>query len=393
MNKQVYEDAAEWLVELRIGDIDAAARARLDAWFRISPEHIRAFLELSNIWEEGGDEEVSRAFNTDELIVRARAAGANVVVLGTGPQGAPAAHIGSATDTPAAQASDDRRERTVSVRPTARWSKYRLAASIACLAVAVGAFALHRSWLSTYTTGIGEQRTIALADGSRVELNARSRIRVRFSKQERDVDLLDGQALFYVAKDASRPFVVTSDEAHVRAVGTQFDVYRKSSGTTAVTVIEGRVAVLAGPASSIRTTLPWGPGAPSPTHENDDQRDVAQPANLAFPGASPGVLVAAGEQVIVTAQQISKPKKANTAVATAWTERELVFDQTPLTDVAAEFNLYNEKPLIVSDASLNDFHVTGVFSSTDPTSLLTFLRAQNGIRVQETDEGIVIARQ
>jgi transmembrane sensor len=393
MNKQVYEEASEWLVELRIGDIDAAARARLDAWFRISPEHIRAFLELSNIWEEGGDEEVSRAFSTEELIVRARAAGTNVVVLDTGPHGGPTAHLASATDSPVARARDIRRQKPlVSVRPTARWGAYRLAASVAFLAVAVGALTLYRSWPPTYTTGIGEQRTIALADGSRVELNARSRIRVRFSKQERDVELLDGQALFYVAKDASRPFIVTSDEAHVRAVGTQFDVYRKSGGTTAVTVIEGRVAVLAGPALSIGATPPPDLGAPSLTHESG-QKNVAEPANLSFPGASPGVLVSAGEQVIVTAQQISSPTKSNTAVATAWTQRELVFDQTPLTDVAAEFNLYNDKPLIVGDASLRDFHVTGVFSSTDPTSLLTFLRAQNGIRVQETDEGIVIARQ
>jgi transmembrane sensor len=384
MNRQVYEEAAEWLVELRIGDIDAAARARLDAWFRTSPEHIRAFLELSNIWEEGGDEEVSRAFSTDALIVRARAAGTNVVALGTAKQGALTAQIVSATDAPAAEASDDRLGQSLlPVRRTARWGAYRLAASIVFLAIAVGVFTLYRSGLSTYTTGIGEQRIINLADGSRVELNTRSRIRVRFSKEERDVDLLGGQALFYVAKDATRPFVVTSDQAHVRAVGTQFDVYRKWGGTTAVTVIEGRVAVLAGPASPIGTAR--GLNAPSQTH--------TELRNLTFPGASPGVLVSAGEQVIVTAQQISEPMKSNTAVATAWTQRELVFDQTPLTDVAAEFNLYNEKPLIVGDASLKDFHVTGVFSSTDPTSLLRFLRAQNGIQVQETGEGIVIARQ
>jgi len=395
MNKQIYEEAAEWVVELQIGDIDAAARVRLDGWFRTSPEHIRAFLELSNIWEEGADKDVSRIFSKPELIARGQAVRSNVVALETGEQGGPA-HVASASDTPAVQSSDDRREQSPSrLRPAGRkrWAIYSLAASIGVLAVIVGALTLYRSWPSTYTTGIGEQRTITLADGSRVELNARSKIRVHFSKEERDIELLDGQALFYVAKDASRPFIVTSDEAHVRAVGTQFDVYRKSSGTTAVTVIEGRVAVLAGTPPFMGTSLPQGPRAPSMSHETADQKDIAEPAHLAFPGASPGVLVSAGEEVLVTAQQISKPENASIALATAWTRRELVFDEASLSDVAAEFNLYNRKPLIVTGTAPKDFHVTGVFSSTDPRSLLRFLRAQKGIRVQETGEAIVIGGQ
>jgi len=89
---------------------------------------------------------------------------------------------------------------------------------------------------------VGEQRSIALADGSIIDLNARSRIRVRLSKDERDVELLQGQALFHVAKDNSRPFVVRSDTTVVRAVGTEFDVYRKKNGTV-ITVLEGRVVV------------------------------------------------------------------------------------------------------------------------------------------------------
>ena len=85
---------------------------------------------------------------------------------------------------------------------------------------------------------------MTLEDGSRIELNARSRLRVTYSKSLRTVELYDGQALFQVAKDASRPFLVKSGEATVRAVGTQFDVYRKDDHTT-VTVLEGRVAVYA----------------------------------------------------------------------------------------------------------------------------------------------------
>ena len=95
---------------------------------------------------------------------------------------------------------------------------------------------------TTYSTAIGEQRSFTLADGSTIELSPRSRVRVRLSDRERDIQLLDGQAFFTVTKDVNRPFVVAVDQARVRAVGTQFDVNKRRSGTT-VTVLEGRVAV------------------------------------------------------------------------------------------------------------------------------------------------------
>jgi transmembrane sensor len=97
--------------------------------------------------------------------------------------------------------------------------------------------------MPVYATTFGEQRSITLDDGSVVDINSHSKIRVRYSATERDVELLEGQALFRVAKNASRPFWVSSATTRVRAVGTEFDVYKRRSGTV-VSVIEGRVAVL-----------------------------------------------------------------------------------------------------------------------------------------------------
>jgi len=226
----------------------------------------------------------------------------------------------------------------------------------------------------TYATDTGEQRSVRLRDGSQLTLNSRSRIRVRFSERERDVELLEGQALFQVAKDSARPFVVRSDSTRVRAVGTLFDVYRKATGTT-VTVVEGRVAVL--PVLDV----------PGPA------LDRARVPDIAESGDSHAVLVSAGEQVTVTPSAVTPPTHTNVGVATAWTQRELVFDLTPLPDVAQEFNRYNVRQLIVSDAKLKDFHVTGVLSSTDPASFLRFLRAQPGISVEETDREIRISKK
>lgn len=355
MNRQIYQEAAEWLVELRVGDLGAASRVRFDGWLRTSPEHIRAFLELSSIWEEGGNPEVARAWSTDELIARARAAPVNVVSLS-------AATPGAAPIIP--------RD-----RPLRRRKSLPLALAASLGVATLAAWALYSYLNPTYATGTGEQRTVVLADGSSALLNARSRIRVRFSTAERDVELLEGQALFRVAKNPARPFVVASDATRVRAVGTAFDVYRKSSGTT-VTVLEGRVAVL--PSQPQSTDAPF-PGAAT--------------ADSATVTADPTILVSAGEQVTVTPSHVGSPAHTDVAAATAWTKKELVFDGASLYNVAQEFNRYNVKQLIVSDAALKDFHVTGVFSSTNPASLLMFLKAQKGIRVEESREGIRISRE
>jgi transmembrane sensor len=353
MNKQIYEEAAEWLVELRTGEVDAATRERLDVWFRESPHHIRAYLELSSVWEDGGDPDLDRNNPTEVLIAHARATG-NVFRL-------------EKTESPGRAALTTRK----------RWFQERvlLAASIALFCLTGGV----TGWLyshsnPTYATGTGERRIVRLSDGSSLELNARSRVSVRFSPQERDVDLLEGQALFRVAKDHARPFVVLSDTTRVRAVGTQFDVYRKAAGTT-VTVVEGQVAVL------------------TDTFSNFPAKDSAGTPGAGQSGAVGPVLLSAGEQVTVVPLKAPKPIKADVATATAWMQHQLVFDATTLSDVAQEFNRYNARQLIVSDADLNDFHITGVFSSTDPSPLLKFLKAQRGISVQESDTEIRILKK
>jgi transmembrane sensor len=356
VNTQIYEEAGEWVVRHRDGDLDARSRRRFDLWLRESPHHVRAYLEMSAVWENLTALDPAWNADADELIARARED--NVV-----------------HPLPDGRRPLNRVPGAVSLPNRARYY-FALAAT---LFVAVGI----ASWLylqrNIYSTDIGEQRTIALTDGSTIELNALSKIDVRFSEQERTIDLLAGQALFRVAKDPARPFVVTSNEAQVRAVGTQFDIYQKRSGTL-VTVVEGRVAVL------------------------DDIRHVAQRSidasrsidPIAAPdgrsGSSAGVLVSAGEQMLIAQGSSTAPRFANVEAATAWTQQRLVFEFTPLSDVVEEFNRYNQRPLVIDDASLGDFHVSGSFSSTDPTLLVRFLRDQPGMFVNEMASEIRISR-
>jgi transmembrane sensor len=368
MNTQIYEEASEWIVELRAGDVDHGARERLDAWLRASPQHIHAFLELAGLWEEYSDPDLDRHNDQERLLARARDS-INVIALESATL--PQAPFQSSWAEP--------RQTQMQIRKRARW-RPALAASIFSCAIAFGAYRYIQHGI--YTTGVGEQRTVALEDGSSLQLNSRSRVRVRYSEHEREVDLIEGQALFRVAKDVAKPFIVRSDSTRVRAIGTQFDVYRKADGTT-ITVVEGRVAVYSQQPPSAQPN----PIVPEKSASDPNSR-VEIPGRATPPSI---VLVDSGQQVTATPSAVTQPKHADVSVITAWSHRELVFDSTPLADVALEFNRYNARQLVVHDTQLEQFHVTGIFSSTDPASLVRFLSAQPGIDVEETSSEIRIS--
>ena len=239
------------------------------------------------------------------------------------------------------------------------WRRGLLAASF--IVAIAGLASWHLTQRDTYRTDVGEQRSVLLKDGSTVELNAKSRLRVRFTDEARNIELLEGQALFGVTKDPLRPFVVISGDASVRAVGTRFDVYRRKTGTI-VTVIEGKVAVT----DSVESRQTEDAGA---------------------------VMLSAGEQIVVTAKTVALPKPADIPAATAWTQRQIVFQGAPLGEVVEEFNRYNPRQMQVLDESLQSVRVSGVFSSTEPASLLRFLREQVHLEVTESNESIRISRR
>jgi transmembrane sensor len=157
----------------------------------------------------------------------------------------------------------------------------------------------------------------------------------------------------------------------VRAVGTQFDVYRKDDGLV-VTVVEGRVAVL-----------------PPPTAPSAAPRRTASPAAL-----QDTEFLSAGEQLTVTPRvAVPKPHHADVNAATAWVQRRLVFDDTPLAEVAEEFNRYSLRRLVIDDAELSRKTISGAYSSRDPASLIGFLRSQPTLEVTETEREIRVARR
>ena len=407
VDRLILEEASEWFVDFRVGDVDAAAREHFDEWLRRSPEHIRAYMEIAKTYVELPMLKLAGKLDVDALIAYARS-GENVVPFdNTDCVRPPEPQIRAA-------GTSGRKEQAGGAgrRPYLR-CRILAAASCALVLVIAGAVWWRSMRYPTYATDIGERRSLTLADGSTVDLNARSKLRIEFSGAERRVELLDGQALFQVAKDKDRPFIVRSGDATVRAVGTQFDVYRKGGGTT-VTVLEGRVAVYStahmepSPSGSAETGSAPPPNT-GPAHKPghsivaplaSDQSGSAptllsaQPAGLADSSGPAAIFLSAGEQVTVTpAQILPTPAQADVAAATAWMQRRLIFDGSKLSDVVQEFNRYNRRQLVIEGAQLSDFHVSGVYSSTDPASLIRFLREQPGMKITENDSEVRIAEK
>jgi transmembrane sensor len=335
----IVAEASAWFIEFRAGDVDGDARVRFIEWLRRSPEHIHAYLEISGVWAELPTADPEGKIDIAALIERARTEPDVIALPSDRPRSSPAHST---------------------VKPRAAWRSRRAfaLAAVVLLAVATVIFLDRDRFAGVYTTGIGEQRTVQLLDGSTVELNARSTIQVRLTAEQRAVTLLEGQALFRVAKDKQRPFVVRAGDAQVRAVGTEFDVYKKQTATV-VTVVEGRV---------------------------ETYDDLDSPGTAA-------VVLSAGEQLTVLPHVVTKPTRTDTAVATAWVQKRLIFEETPLSDVAEEFNRYNRRPLTIDGGELGSLKISGVYSSTDPASLINFLRSQNSIQVIETEKQVRVLRR
>ena len=331
----VAERAVDWL--RRLETADAGERAAFTAWLKESPRHVREIL-LAKTWDKVLDTlDSQHRVSLDALIKQS----ANDVV------------------------SLNDRVKPEKPKVTGRYRR-RIAglAAAAVLLAFIAIWAPLKLWEQTYATAVGEQRAFELEDGSMIHLNARSRVKVDFSHDVRDVYLLDGQALFKVKHEALRPFRVHVNGAFIQAVGTQFDVHRLT-GRTNVSVIEGKVKISTG-----EKAVPGPAGTPT--------ADMAS--------------LAAGETASITANgNITRPTAVDVADATAWRQRRLVFRKQTLADMALEFNRYNRAPqLRIDGEALQARQFNGVFDADDPESLIRFLEATDGVAVDRNGGEIVI---
>lgn len=326
------EQAADWDIRLRSADCTAADREAFAAWCAADPAHAEAFDGL-----QSGIAALKDAYATSP---RLRAMRDQARTLKPAPQ------------------------------------PWRIAAGVAAGILALGAIGggviysqrggegsslatmeLPRGAPSVYQTAVGERTSVTLSDGSVVTLNTQSRMVVNYTDGRRDVTLVAGQAMFDVAKNAARPFVVTAGSRQVTAVGTAFDV-RLDRKQVKVTLLEGKVKVEPAKGSLWRA-LPMG------------ERDLAPGQQLVASNTTPVVNVAA----------------ADVATETSWREGVVVFNDTPLAQAVAEINRYAAEPITVGDRELGELRINGRFRTNEPGAFLNAVVAYFPVEAHRTPGG------
>jgi transmembrane sensor len=190
-----------------------------------------------------------------------------------------------------------------------------------------------------YRTGIGEQRTVRLADGSMVLMNTDSAIDVSWTDRQRTIRVIQGEALFTVSPDRQRPFIVHSGRLRATALGTAFIVRRGQIAVT-LTVTEHAVAV----------------------------SDESSPTTTAL-------TLQEGEQVSFSAETgLGSAQPVNLQAITAWQRGKLIVESQPLGIVVEELNRYRRGRIVILNPSLKRLKVTGVFDLAQPDSAVQLIR-------------------
>jgi transmembrane sensor len=357
-------EAAEWLQVM--GDTPSDAdRAGFAAWVARSPLHLEELLMAQLVQRELASSAALQAFDLDAVLAQAQAMD-NVVPLYDAPSAVTGARL---------------LERKPAARGRRRRLGWALAAGVAGCALLAGSWTLLQPEVPVhqYASAVGEQRSIALADGSMVTLAPASYIAVRFSAGVRDIELRDGEATFDVAHDSSRPFRVHAGDNTVQAVGTRFTVNRLPSGTL-VAVSEGKVKVTAN--SSWLESL-WRDDAATLEAGKAKVESLGRPAALS-----------AGEQArIPQGQQAMLRMPLEVSNEPVDGKRRLSFRNDTLADIISEFNRYNPRPIVVTDPLIREQRYSGVFHADDADSFLQFLECCSQLQViRQADRNVIAAR-
>jgi transmembrane sensor len=342
------EEAQDWERALKSGD--PAAPAGFTSWIRRSPEHVQAYLQHLSLQEELGGLDPEKLFDLRQLFA-----------------------LTSGNVVPITSASVQHRPAQTSAR-TIPWY-YGLAAVVMCALLVLGLALWHTrstpKW-TDYVTVTGEQRRVALPDGSIVELNTQSHVRVAYTKQVRDVELIEGEAVFSVQHNEATPFHVHAHGASIEDLGTQFSVYIRPDSSTTVLVLDGRVELS------------------QDARESPTQRIDSAASKLKEPAATQ---VSAGQGVRMNSSgKVIGRFAVNVAEAAAWREHRVWFEDASLEQVAAEFNRYNTRKIQTEKSpAVAKKRYTATWDPYDPASFIQYLQTDHTLIVQ-TEEGRTVVR-
>jgi transmembrane sensor len=212
----------------------------------------------------------------------------------------------------------------------------------------------------SYTTEIGEMRTVVLQDGTIAHLNTQSRLTWIGTGADRRVVLQQGEVLLDVVHDAQRPFRLLVDRSEIRDLGTRFDVYRKSSGNVVVTVISGTVAV-----DGIETGSAHGEWKATLTTDHQVEYTPFGP--------------------------IEKPHSIVANQAITWRDGVLVTGGEYFPNVVSELSRYTSKRILIADWRLNSLKIGGAFSIRDVRAALALIQKTQPILITDTADAYILS--
>ena len=231
-----------------------------------------------------------------------------------------------------------------------------IAASFFVLLVSsvVGLSSLTNPTSETYTTALGERERYALPDGSTIELNTNSQVEVSYSKQKRIAEIESGEAVFDVARNPKRPFLVRTQYGDIRVTGTTF-IVRLQGGKSTIQVVSGAVEV--------------------------------------SPLKAPPYTLLAGQQLHIHAEGVAgSAARFDPNYALAWRNGKARFDNQPLKEVAEELNRYFTRPLVLEDETLASLPVTGEFDIDDQRTAIAALSLAFSLEAQPEPSRIILRK-
>jgi transmembrane sensor len=237
-----------------------------------------------------------------------------------------------------------------------------LAATALVATVTVGGFKLRAAQeTQAYATRTGQNLTIRLEDGSVATLNTRTKIEWRGGKSERRVYLHgEGEAMFTVVHDPTRPFVVMLDNSEIRVLGTRFNVYQRVNGEVTVTVMEGKVAVR--DYDGFFSSSDW-------------HREVSK-----------------DQQIVIRADGAAPTVRAvESRSAVEWLEGKVAFRGETLPEMINELQRYTDKR-IVTDGVGGEWHSGGLKDVRDMRGTLDMIAKGAGASVIETDDAYTLQK-
>ncbi|HVZ32868.1 MAG TPA: FecR domain-containing protein [Polyangiaceae bacterium] len=349
--RRIIEEASRILVEVELGK--RGAQGALHAWIQRHSTHVVELLEQAGVkcrlkqvtareWAEALHRADPRKGAATER--GAPAASNNIVPLH--------ANISWRSVTPAS--------------PHLEWWRAALVAS-SILVCALGALLLVGTHSNVYSTGPGEMRRVRLIDGSLLKLNSDSAVHMRYASGARDVELLNGEALFTVAHDARRPFRVTSENSVVQAIGTEFDVQRTKEGELKVLVTRGRIALF-----------------------------QTSPSRLSTPRvtASAGDTLSYRPRAGMSAVSIRATTTREKAELLDWTTGRITFNGTSVQEVVERFNRYNATQIVLDDPTIGQHTLGGQYRIDDPHGFAQSLAIFDvAVRVDPTTGTLHLFRQ